>query len=298
MNHATSRELILSIVQTADFDYIAPFNTSLQRTGYRGRLVIFASAMKGDASARLEELGVTVIPYRFVGKHLREIFFWPGWPLWRQIFRIKFPAALKERLAHIALPLFYRRHLIYLQFLRAHRHEFDRVFLTDARDVYFQADPFAWPLAPGLHFFLLDAAHTVTTSGLHQHWLTNQFGRQDVAAHRGKNVSCAGTTLGDTAGIISYLEQMLAYSLTARRLRKITSDDQGVHNFLIHENLLPQIHLHANWRGPVLTTTPPMSLSAMRLNDAGQVVDETGAVIPVLHQYDRLPDLNQHLRLQ
>jgi hypothetical protein len=290
-----TRNLILTTVQEADFDYVAPFIVSLKRTGYRGRVVFFASAMKGDAVSRLEQHGATVIPYRFFDKHIREAFFWPVWPLWRRFFGTKAFPKPKEMLAHVALPLFYRRHLICLQFLRAQRLQFDRIFLTDARDVYFQADPFSWQPGAGLHFFLLDANRTVGSSQLPANWTENQFGRRQVSHHLAKGVSCAGTTFGDPEGIINYLTQMVATSLGARKLRKISSDDQGVHNYLLHENLLPAVTLHPNRRSAVLTTGAAMTMADIQIGPDGTVINEAGQAFPVLHQYDRIPALKQHL---
>jgi hypothetical protein len=289
------RNLILTTVQGADFDYVAPFMVSLKRTGYRGRVVFFASAMRGDAVSRLEQHGATVIPYRFFDKGIREACFWPVWPLWRRFFGIKAFPKPKEMLAQVALPLFYHRHLICLQFLRAQRMQFDRVFLTDARDVYFQADPFSWRPGAGLHFFLLDGNRTIGSSQLRLNWTENQFGRSDVSRHLDKVVSCAGTTFGDKDGIMNYLTQMVATSLCARRLRKISGDDQGVHNYLIHENLLPAITLHPNRRSAVLTIGASMTTAEIRISPDGLVTNEAGEAFPVLHQYDRIPALKQHL---
>jgi hypothetical protein len=291
-----TRNVILTIVQGADFNYVAPFILSLKRTGYRGRLIIFASAMKGDAVSQLERHGAIVIPFPFLSKRLREFFFWPAWPLCRRLFAVNAFLDLKEKLAHAALPLFYRRHLIYLQFLRAHRLEFDRVFLTDARDIFFQADPFSWNQPAGLHFFLLEGDHTINSSQLSVNWTQNQFGRTNVGQHLDKIVSCAGTTFGDTEAIITYLTQMVATSLCARRLRKMTGgDDQGVHNYLIYENLLPAVTLHSNRCSAVLTTTLPMMMADIPFNADGLVTNETGGVIPVIHQYDRLPEFKKYL---
>ena len=291
-----SRNVILTTVQGVDFDYVAPFLFSLKHTGYRGRIIVFASAMKDGAISKMEANGATVIPFPFLSKRLREIFFWPAWPLWRRLFAVIPFTGLKEYLAHAALPLFYRRHLIYLQFLRAHRMEFERVFLTDTRDVFFQQDPFSWNPSKGLHFFLLEEDHTIKSSQLSDNWTENQFGRINAAQHLDKIVSCAGTTFGDINTIITYLEQMVITSLCARKLRKITGgDDQGVHNYLIYENLLPAFTLHPNWRSAVLTSTAPITMGDIRLNPEGQVVSKGGEVFPVLHQYDRIPELKSHL---
>jgi hypothetical protein len=290
------QDLILTVVQGVDFDYLAPFIFSLKRTGYRGKLIVLASAMKDGAVAQLESHGATVIPFSFHSKRLREIFFWPAWPLWRHFFKKNTASKFKESVAHYALPLFYRRHLICLQFLRMHGHKFDRVFLSDARDVYFQADPFSWNPPPGLHFFLLHPEHTVNSSELHLNWKQNQFDRTDASPHLNQVVSCAGTTFGDTPTIITYLSQLVALSLRTRKLRKIAGgDDQAVHNYMIYEKLLPAMTLHANEEGAVLTTTSPMTMKSLSMDANGRLVDKSGKIIPILHQYDRVPGLKEHL---
>ncbi len=46
------------------------------------------------------------------------------------------------------------RFILYYEFLAEHRGEFENVLLTDSRDIFFQRDPFADNLGPGLHCFL------------------------------------------------------------------------------------------------------------------------------------------------
>ncbi len=289
------RDAIFTVVQGVDFDYLAPFIFSLKHTGYCGHLIVFASAMKKGAVAQLEKQGATVVSFSFHSKLVREIFFWPAWPLWRLFFKNKALGGFREKLAHFALPLFYRRHLVCLEYLRRHRQEFNRVFLTDARDVYFQADPFSWNPPPGLHFFLLHPNHTIGSTRLHLNWTQKQFGLTGVGPYRDQTVSCAGTTFGDTESIIAYLTRLLAFSLRARKLRKIIGDDQAIHNYLIYEKLLPPMTLHVNCQGAVLTTTPPMKLDGLRTDIEGRLVDISGNVIPVLHQYDRVAGLKEKL---
>jgi hypothetical protein len=291
-----NKNLILTVVQGADFDYVASFLRSLEQTGCTAQRVIFAAAMKGDAVDRMREYGATVVPYRHHSKRLRELAVWPLWPVWRRYFNTARLSAFQESLAQIALPLFYRRHLLYLQYLRDRQREFDRVFITDIRDVFFQADPFAWRQPEGLHVFLLDGVHTVKSSQLCRNWTENQFGRTDATPHLDKAVSCAGTTFGDAGAMVNYLSQMVETSLRARKLRKmVAGDDQAVHNYLIYEKLLPSATLYTNGSGPVMTTTVPMTMADLRFDREGRVLDDAGAVVPVLHQYDRVPGLKEHL---
>ncbi|MGH8023177.1 MAG: hypothetical protein ACRED1_06330 [Limisphaerales bacterium] len=292
-------DVILTTVEGVGFDYFAPFILSLKRTGFRGQLVVFAGALDDRTITKIRDHGAFVVRYPFVPKWVREALFWPVWPAWSRFFSRCRLTAITEKLAHWTLPLIYRRHLIYLQFLRGRRHEFGRVFLSDARDVFFQVDPFSWQPGPGLHCFLLPHGNTIQSEQLRINWDQNQFGRTDPRPHLDKGVACAGTTFGDTESVIQYLSQIVSFSLRARKLRKVKVGDQGVQNFLICEDILPATTLQPNEGGPVLTTYR-MTMDDIVLDKDGVVVNDRGRVIPVLHQYDRIPELKKHLlgRLQ
>src|SRR5580700_3251925 len=115
---STKRDLILTALQSVGFDYIAPFIISLKRTGFQGQLVFFASGLKSETIRQIQDHGATVVTFPYVSKRFREAFFWPVWPLWSRFFAQNGLTPMKEKLAHFALPLIYRRHLIALQFLR------------------------------------------------------------------------------------------------------------------------------------------------------------------------------------
>jgi len=74
-------------------------------------------------------------------------------------------------------------------------------------------------------------------------------------------------------------------SMGARSQKEVTGD-QGIHNYLVHQQPFPGITIHDNRTGPVLTIGAAR-LETIRFNAEGWVVDDTGAVAPVLHQYDR-----------
>jgi len=287
-----SRDLILTTLHRVRFETAAAFFSSLQRTGYRGRVVLFASRLDEESEAMLRSREVTVVPFRFGGKHVGQRLA-GAWFLWRRIFVSSVSQAAKERLAHAVFHLFYRRHLLYLQYLREQGRDYDRVFLTDCRDVYFQADPFSWNPSPGVHFCLEEPANKIGRCPHHIRWIKSQFGQAMLDRMSGETVSCAGTTFGDIAGITEYLSCMVSLSMRARSLRE-NDGDQGIHNYILHEKLLPRVTVHENRRGPVLTLGP-MQMADLKINPDGLVVDETGRLVPVLHQYDRIPQLKKML---
>jgi len=287
------KDVILTTLHRANFAYIAPFVLSLKSTGYTGRLVVFASAVDGETCAKLREFGAMIVPFHFSGKRERQRLA-RLWPLWRWFFATGASQAAREKLAHRVLHVRYRRYLLYLQFLREHGASFDRMMLADAKDVVFQADPFSWNPEPGVHFVREEARVRIGHCRLHRLWMSRQFGKDYVERHAGETATCSGTTFGDTASILKYLECMVATIMKARDLATIYGGDQGIHNYLLLEKLLPQGIVHPNRRAPVLTLGA-MRWDQVQLNGLGLVVNETGAPVPVLHQYDRIPELKKHL---
>jgi hypothetical protein len=286
------RDVILSVQRNGDFTTLAPFVLSLERTGYRGRVVLFTSRLKRDALAELRRHGFELEPFTFIGKAKRQPLA-ELWPLWRRLFALPVPMQAKRWLASRVFHLVYRRHLLYADYLSRHAHEFDRVMLADSKDVFFQLDPFCWNPATGLHVVLEDQSSRIGTCRSHRSWMGHQFGEDYVNRHAERMISCAGTTFGDTASVRQYLDQMISVSMSARSL-KISSGDQGIHNYLLIEHLLPNVRVHPNGRGPVLTMGV-MNPADIRINDAGQVLNDDGQPAPVLHQYDRISSLQKRL---
>jgi hypothetical protein len=290
---STPRDLILALLHGRNFEVVAPFVLSLRRTGYRGRLVMFTSRVGAGTEAQLRREGVEVVPFRFSGRKERQPLA-RLWRLWRWYFASGASPAAKARLAHRVLHVRYRRYLLYAEFLAQHASEFDRILLADSTDVFFQADPFAWPWSPGVHFFLEEEKNRLGACRLHRLWLGCQVGPEFVERHAHEIVSCSGTTYGDTPGILDYLAQMVAAMMQAGNLGKISGGDQGLHNFLRLEHKVNRLTLHHNRRGPVLTMGV-MQPGDYHLDPAGRVLNEDGSVPPVLHQYDRLPELKKNL---
>jgi hypothetical protein len=281
-----NRDVILTTLYRIRFEAVAPFIFSLKRTGFNGEVVAFATLMDEEDVAQLRSHGVTVVPFTYHPRIVKRIV--RLWPLWRRIFAGNASPATKEKLAHLVFHLFYRRHLLYLQFLRQNQSKFDRVFLTDSRDVYFQADPFSWNPESGLHFFLEEASNKIGECSHHVRWLKSQFGQKVLDELAREMISCAGTTLGDTASIMEYLSRMVALSMNALSLRE-HDGDQGIHNYILYKKILPEIIIQENRRGPVMTLGA-MKPEAVRLNAQGWVINDDGQIPAVLHQYDRHPE--------
>jgi hypothetical protein len=293
LQSSTSRDLVMTLMHRGDFNYIAPFILSLKKSGFRGAMVVFASNVDADTIEQLQASGGIVVPFRFSGEGARQPLSRP-WPLWRWFFSTATPRPAKIWLAHAVFHLYYRRHLLYSEFLEQHAADFDRVLLADGKDVFFQADPFAWNWTDGVHFFLEDAGHRIGDCLIHQEWFRRLFGPSFIESHARRVPACAGTTFGDMAGIRRYLDLMVAITMEALDLGKLWGGDQGVHNYILFQNLMSNITVHENERGPVFTMKH-VKESALQMDAQGAVLNDDGVVVPVLHQYDWFPALQARL---
>jgi hypothetical protein len=289
------RHLILTTIHRLRAKQVAPFFLSLQRTGFDGDIVVFCSNIDAESVAQIKRWGARVEYFRFSFRHVTNPLA-RFWPIWKRAFATAMSDTMKERLAHAVFHLFYRRHLLYLEFLRKHGSEYKKVFLTDCRDVFFQADPFGWDQAPGLHVFLEEEANKLGICMHHIRWITSQFGSKTLERWTEKTVSCAGTVFGDVPGMVHYLSQMVSWTMGVKSLRA-ADGDQGVHNYLVLEGVFPKVTVHENRRGPVMTLGP-VRMSSLRFDQDDHVINETGVIVPVLHQYDRDSQLRMRVLSQ
>lgn len=290
---STRRDLVLTLLHRRDFNYIAPFILSLKKSGFRGSTVVFTSHVDKQSIEQLHDYEVITVPFRFTGQKIRQPLSRP-WPLWRWFFSTPAPRAAKMWLAHVVFHLYYLRHLLYSKFLEKHAADFDRILLTDSKDVFFQADPFAWNWTPGVHFFLEEAGHRMGNCPIHREWFRRLFGPSFIESHAQRIPACAGTTFGDMAGIRQYLDLMITTTMQTLELGKLWGGDQGVHNYILLKKLMNNITVHENRRGPVLTMQV-MKESDLQVDAQGAVLNANGAVVPVLHQYDYFPALKARL---
>jgi len=132
------------------------------------------------------------------------------------------------------------RYGYYHDFLAAAPTRFDRVLVSDVRDVVFQSDPFAAPL-DGLELVMEDPSHHFAPDEFNGRWLRDLEGRAFTDAHAAKIPSCSGTVAGPLPAMLAYLGAMRA-EIGWRRI-PLGSHDQGVHNALILKRTVPRVAL-------------------------------------------------------
>ncbi len=296
-------DLVLGVVEGYSWNQLEPFVVSLRATGYHGHICFMYRDMTAEALSSLHEAGVELVPTplvtvpapgrrRTVRNILHKLHRSPlgKYDLVPRVSRAGTEAAArlsrdphrtKAKLIHSVLGLNMMRFSVWYLYLTRHDARFQRVILSDVRDVVFQRNPFDFPLDDKLCAFLEDDSMTIGTGPHTGPLVLNRFGSDVYRQIESRPVACAGVTIGPTDAVLRYLRCMIDESTGL-----LDYYNQGIHNVLLYRGAFDPVRVYRNEEGPVLTLgqVPPSSL---RFDHNGNLVSAHGTVPNVLHQYDR-----------
>jgi len=195
-------------------------------------------------------------------------------------------AAQARLAAPISIP-YVARFLRFFRFLASSGQRYANVMLTDVRDVFFQGDPFDFDMCGTVNCFLEDERQTLGRQRHNRDWLLTAYGEETVRSLGDKPISCSGVTVGPREPLLAYLRVMTGGLL--RLTHQSVGIDQGVHNYVIHNNLVPNVRLIRNGEGPVLT------LALVPRPEIEAAMEEGRLPANVLHQYNHHPRLAEVL---
>ena len=250
------KNLVIGAIVGHTLDQIKPFVNSLRRTAFDGDLVFFVSRLSPDTTDYLKRNGCILLDYPYT--------------------------ATKDKISVHSF-----RFLLFYNFLDCKKAYYNNVMLTDTRDVLFQRDPFAFDLDDRLCVFFEDPSKTIGTCPFNASWILKKYGRSELSLLYDREISCSGVTIGGISQILSYLSALRPHLLPPVAF---IGDDQGGHNYLVHHNLVGPLRVMRNMDGPVLTVGY-MSPGRIRWDCDGHIVDKSGRIVNILHQYDRHPDI-------
>lgn len=214
------KTLILGLAAGYHYGDVRPFLASLDRVAYAGDLVFFVSETTRDLD-RMNEHPATLVPVTRA----------PGLE---------------------AVPYNGLRYFLYRDWLASCGRTYDRILISDVRDVVFQLDPFAFNWPDGVNCTLEDRGATVGSCPFNAHWVREHLGEAALAEIADKPISCSGTTVADHASMLSYLDLMIDRLVPPTTGERMAGFDQGIHNHLIHTNRIKNLTLHDN-ADPILT---------------------------------------------
>ncbi len=179
------------------------------------------------------------------------------------------------------------RFFMYLDFLSRNHGRYDRVMLTDVRDVIFQSDPFGQIDDADIVYACERAL--IRDCPMNSNWVRQAYGDGVYENIADFLVSCAGTTLGTTDGILNYLAAMTEEMSVSRALG--TNIDQGIHNYIVHMRPLRGAFFDVSDNSvATLHYMPPECLAV-----TGRGIEVDGRVVPVVHQWDRRDAVREYV---
>lgn len=165
----------------------------------------------------------------------------------------------------------------------------DYVLLTDCRDVFFQKNIEEYVVDSSVEIYFAGEGNTLGNCKFNQKWLNmmeEELGTEIISKIQDKPIICSGTTFGTLQGIKKYVDQM-CHCMTNVIKIDYPGLDQGVHNYLIHLNLLTDLKYEILPSDNLLFNTLQYGYKFM--NSSNQLINIHNEVSYIVHQWDRLP---------
>lgn len=171
------------------------------------------------------------------------------------------------------------------EFLKVHQREYTRVLFADIRDTIFQSDPFAIIDRPG--FFSALEKDAIKDCGWNTGWIKDCFSKEVLERVKPKRIVCSGVSLATVDSALQYLQaydRIMATDLFRQCERN--GVDQGIHNVIIHEEMVSNVTLFTQEDGPIAHLQNGIVKPKV---DGVQfhVSNRKYSAIPIVHQYDR-----------
>lgn len=176
------------------------------------------------------------------------------------------------------------RYDIYKSILEENFLDVDQILISDIRDVMLQDDPFKGSKGAELEFFLEPCLFKDCSANWP--WVGGIYGQKGMELVKDRWIICSGTTMGTRAGIMRYIDTMIAEIDAIRETGRplYQGEDQPIHNYLIYSGKFPNAVYHHNGEGPVTTVHHQQRLTFDR---SGQLLNSDGTPTPLIHQWDR-----------
>ena len=216
--------------------------------------------------------------------------------------------AQDPRQGRVVATLRYEWYWIWLQ----HYHKNSWIMILDARDSYFQRNPFVTvprqsdPNVAQGHLWFFGENANATRLGMstkNRNWLRQGYGDKVLHALSEKPTICSGSTMGEAVAMEQYLRAEINEKDETEV--RMTGSDQGFHNYLYYSHKLANVDaiigltVWAQGHGAInnlgaLRTRPFVEWGLYNIT-SHEVYNWDGTLSPVVHQWDRDKDLHNYL---
>lgn len=171
----------------------------------------------------------------------------------------------------------------------------DRVFHTDAFDVFFQGDPFASSLTNDTLLLALEP-HQFRSCGWNLAWMRECYGGEGVGKLNHNFILCSGSIGGSALHYLKLLDLMISQKEWESCWD--SSKDQPILNYIIWTGIAAENGIKYKFTGcndGFFTMQWCIKGKHINFNEHGQIVSLENTVPVYIHQYNRYPELTNHL---
>lgn len=175
---------------------------------------------------------------------------------------------------------------MFLNYIEKYGDNYDQILASDTRDVIFQGDVFKQMADKGNYLGYTTEGAKIGEDKGNTDWIANQYGKEEADKLADKKIICCGTIIGTSNEMKTFLRTFVENVAKVQ----VTSIDQGIWNYIVHEKLVPienllEIDVQT---GEILTAQLFHERNPMRF-DGDLILRGDGKVPAVVHQYDRQP---------
>lgn len=190
---------------------------------------------------------------------------------------------------HLNYPEDNKRWIIAQEFLNNNQHVYDKVLLTDIRDVIFQGDPFALLNDPVV--FASMEPNIIRNCYFNNMWISNMYGESMANLLGDCTITCGGTVIGATNAMLAHLD-MFTHQIREHHVPPGgVGYDQAIHNYIAH--YIKPGHIVFDLDNKFVQTLVHTNPNSISIQDELIFVD--GKYSPIIHQYDRKPVTDQFI---
>lgn len=195
-----------------------------------------------------------------------------------------------DRLMHWKPHAVVARFAVYAQILQE-RPDIRNVVATDVWDVVFQKDPFDGQTSD-LLFFVEAEDRTLADHAFNQKHLQALVGEGLTRDLGGRPCVCVGVVAGSAEAVTRFCRAILLLCAIPRsQVGGAFGADRAACNLIAHLNLVGG-EIRANFG--LVSTIGMTAPESLRIED-GLIVNPDATTSPIVHQYDRIPVLTDHI---
>ncbi|CAF1223283.1 unnamed protein product [Rotaria sordida] len=134
---------------------------------------------------------------------------------------------------------------------------------------------------------------TIKKCSYNSKWIKDCYGDTELERIGNRSIICAGTILGSWRPMLDYLS--IVEQITRSKYRQC--NDQGIHNYIVHNNVInnTKIHIITHENGFVAT----LGYRGIYIrNKFGLILNRNGQVYAVIHQFDRIKQINDQYNIE